>query len=336
MAETTPLRVLVTGAAGQIGYAVCFAVADGSMFGPQQSVILHMLEREEAKNTLLGVEMELNDGAFPLLHGIVGTVDPVTAFTGVDAIVMVGAFPRLAGMERKDLLEKNLDIFKTQGALIEQYASKNVKVLVVGNPANTNCLIASQYAPSIPKKNFSALTRLDQNRAVSEIARRAGVHPGDVSNIIIWGNHSTTQFPDTAHGVVNKSGKSIKVAEVVDQGALEGEFITMIQNRGGAVIKQRGASSAQSAARAIVCHMRDWFLGTQEGQFVSMAVVSDGKHYGIPEGLVFSFPCTCSNGDYTVVGGLELSDFAKEKLRITTEELQQEQTTVHTIIESRK
>lgn len=304
------------------------------MFGPNQNVILHMLEVEQGKNAMLGVEMELNDGAFPLLHGIVATIDPVTAFTAVDAIVMVGAFPRLAGMERKDLLAKNLGIFQAQGDLIEKHASRNVKVLVVGNPANTNCFVTAHFGKSIPKKNFTALTRLDQNRATSEIARRAQVHPGDVSNIIIWGNHSTTQFPDTAQGSVLKNGSLHKVSEFLKEEE-QGEFITMIQNRGAAVIKQRGASSAQSAARAIVCHMRDWFLGTAPNVYVSMAVVSDGS-YGVPEGLVFSFPCTCKDGEYSIVQGIELSDFAKEKLRITTEELQQEKNTVLSIMAENK
>jgi len=331
MSEAKPLRVLITVSAGNIGYAVSFAVADGSMFGPNQQVILHLLEIEQAKGALLGIEMELIDGAFPLLNGIVATVDPIAAFTNVDAIIMVGAFPRLKGMERKDLLAKNLGIFKTQGALIEQYASKNVKVLVVGNPANTNCLIASQFAPSIPRKNWSALTRLDQNRAVSEIAKRAKVFPGDVNNVIIWGNHSTTQFPDCSNANVVKNGKSSKVTEVVPQDFLNGEFISLIQNRGAAVIAQRGASSAQSASRAIVCHMRDWFLGTRPNEFVSMAVLSDGS-YGVPEGLVFSFPVTTANGEYTIVQGLNLSDFAKEKIKITTEELQQEKATVASLI----
>jgi len=331
--ENTPLRVLITGAAGNIGYCVSFAVADGSMFGPNQPVILHMLEIEQSKPALLGIEMELIDGAFPLLRGIKATVDPVEAFTGVDAIIMVGAFPRLKGMERKDLLAKNLGIFKSQGALIEQYASRNVKVLVVGNPANTNCLIAAQYAPSIPRKNFSALTRLDQNRAISQIAQKTGVSAGDVSNIIIWGNHSTTQFPDCSNAVVNKNGQSTKVSSLLDEHFLQQEFIPLIQNRGAAVIAQRGSSSAQSASRGIVCHMRDWFQGTKANEYVSMAVVSDGS-YGVPEGLVFSFPVTCNNGEYTIVQGLTLNDFAKEKIRITTEELQQEQTTVTALINS--
>lgn len=331
--ENTPLRVLITGAAGNIGYCVSFAVADGSMFGPNQPVILHMLEIEQSKPALLGIEMELIDGAFPLLRGIKATVDPVEAFTGVDAIIMVGAFPRLKGMERKDLLAKNLGIFKSQGALIEQYASRNVKVLVVGNPANTNCLIAAQFAPSIPRKNFSALTRLDQNRAISQIAQKTGASAGDVSNIIIWGNHSTTQFPDCSNAVVNKNGQATKVTTLLDEQFLQQEFIPLIQNRGAAVIAQRGSSSAQSASRGIVCHMRDWFQGTKANEYVSMAVVSDGS-YGVPEGLVFSFPVTCNNGDYTIVQGLTLNDFAREKIRITTEELQQEQNTVASLINS--
>lgn len=331
MFESKPLRVLVTGAAGQIGYAVSFAVADGSMFGPNQSVILHLLEIEQAKSALLGIEMELNDGAFPLLHGLVATTDPKLAFAGVDAIVMVGAFPRLKGMERKDLLEKNLGIFKAQGRYIEEYASRNVKVLVVGNPANTNCYICSQFAPSIPRKNFSALTRLDQNRAVSEIAKKAGVFPGDVKNAIIWGNHSTTQFPDWAHAVVRKDSKDIKVSEVVDEQFLKNEFIPLIQNRGAAVIAQRGAGSSQSASRAIVCHMKDWFLGTNPGTFVSMGVVSDGS-YGVPEGIVFSYPVTITNGEYSIVQGLSISDFAQEKINITSEELVQEKNSVTSII----
>jgi len=327
------LRVLITGAAGNIGYAVSFAVADGSMFGPNQKVILHLLEIENAKNALLGIEMELVDGAYPLLNGIVATVDPVVAFTGVDAIIMVGAFPRLKGMERKDLLEKNLGIFKTQGGLIEKYASRNVKVLVVGNPANTNCLIASQYAPSIPKKNFSALTRLDQNRAISLIANKTSVSAGNVRNVIIWGNHSTTQFPDCSHGIIVKDGNTLNVTEALDEKFLKEEFITTIQNRGASVIAQRGASSAQSASRAIVCHMRDWFLGTQPNSFVSMGVVSDGS-YGVPEGLVFSFPVTTSDGDYTIVQGLTMSDFAMEKMKITTAELEQERDTVAVLTQS--
>jgi len=322
------LRVLVTGAAGNIGYPVSFAVAEGLVFGASQKVILHLLDLESAKNSLLGVEMELIDGAYPLLESIVATVDPIVAFTNVDAVIMVGAFPRLKGMERKDLLAKNFTIFQSQGSLIEKYASKNVKVLVVGNPANTNCFIAQKFAPSIPEKNWSALTRLDQNRAVSELARRVGGSVASIKNVIIWGNHSTTQFPDCSYATIRQEGKEIAlVTEVVDKNSLNTDFITMIQNRGASVIAQRGASSAQSAARAIVCHMRDWFLGTKPGEFVSMAVLSDGS-YGIPKGLVFSFPVTCSNGDYAIVQGLDINELQREKLNITTHELEEERTTV--------
>jgi len=296
MSDRSPIRVLVTGAAGNIGYALVFAIADGAMFGPQQKVIIHMLEIEKAKDALLGIEMELIDGAYPLLQGIVATVDPVQAFTGVEAILMVGSFPRLKGMERKDLLEKNYGIFKAQGELIEKHASKNVKICVVGNPANTNCFIAAKFAPSIPAKHWSALTRLDQNRAQSEIAVRTKVPVGDVRNVIIWGNHSTTQYPECSRAEVTQSGKSVPVRELVDKTLLEGDFIRIIQNRGAAVINQRGSSSAQSASRAIVCHMRDWFLGTKSGDFASMAVISDGS-YDVPKGLVFSFPVTISNGE---------------------------------------
>jgi malate dehydrogenase len=325
--SNAPVRVLITGAAGNIGYAVSFSVAEGLVYGPNQPVILHLLEIEQAKKAVLGIEMELSDGAYPLVAGLVATTDPAQAFTGVDAIIMVGAFPRQKGMERKDLLEKNCSIFKNQGLLIEKYASKSVKVLVVGNPANTNCLIASMFAPSIPLKQWSALTRLDQNRAMSEIASRAKVSVGDVKNVVIWGNHSTTQFPDCSTAFISRNGKKHPVHEVLDKNYLTKEFIGTIQNRGGAVIAQRGTSSSQSAARAIIGHMRDWVQGTKPGEYVSMAVVSDGS-YNVPKGLVFSFPVTIQNGDYQIVKGLALNEFALEKMRITTEELEQEKATV--------
>jgi len=325
--ENKAMKVLVTGAAGQIGYAVSFLVASGAMFGPDQKVFLHLLEIEQAKKAVLGIEMELYDGAFPLLEGVLATTDPVQAFTGVEAIIMVGSFPRIKGMERKDLLSKNFAIFKNQGTLIDKHAARNVKVLVVGNPANTNCFICSKFAPSIPANQFSALTRLDQNRAVNEVARKCGVLPGDVKNVLIWGNHSTTQFPDCSHATVRVNGKEKKVTQVLEENYLNGEFIPMIQNRGAAVIAQRGSSSAQSAAQAIACHMRDWFLGTKPGEFVSMAVVSDGS-YGIPKGLVFSFPVSIKDGKYEIVKNLPISNFAQEKLNITTQELEQERDTV--------
>lgn len=326
-----PIRVLITGAAGNIGYAVAFAVAEGSIYGSNQRVILHLLEIETAKKALLGIEMELIDGAYPLLAGIVATTDPVEAFTGVEAIIMVGAFPRLKGMERKDLLQKNFAIFKSQGALIEKYAARNVKILVVGNPANTNCFVASKFAPSIPSKQWSALTRLDQNRAIAEIAVRANVSSGDVRNVIIWGNHSTTQFPDCTNATIAQGNKVSHVSNVLDKNFLTKEFVEIIQNRGGAVIAQRGASSSQSAARAIICHMRSWVQGTEPGEYVSMGVISDGS-YGVPKGLVFSFPVTIKNGEYTIVQGLKWDDFAKEKIRLTTQELEQEKETVLSLL----
>eukprot|EP01126_Amoeba_proteus_P021438 TRINITY_DN2177_c0_g1_i6.p1 TRINITY_DN2177_c0_g1~~TRINITY_DN2177_c0_g1_i6.p1 ORF type:complete len:370 (-),score=60.09 TRINITY_DN2177_c0_g1_i6:102-1211(-) len=321
-----PIRVLITGSAGNIGYALAFGIAEGNAFGPHQPVILHLLEIEPAKKALEGVKMELDDGAFPLLVGIVATTDPVTAFKDVNVIVMVGAFPRQKGMERKDLLERNASIFRQQGSLIEQYASRKVKILVVGNPANTNCLIASRFAPSIPSDQWSCLTRLDQNRAITQISTRLGVSAGNVKNIIIWGNHSSTQYPDCASAfAVSPTGDVNSVTSLFDETYLRGEFVETVQKRGAAVIATRGASSAQSAARAIVCHLRDWFLGTPRGEYVSMGIISDGS-YGVPRGLVFSFPVTVDSdsGRYSIVQGLPLDDFAKEKIRITTQELLEE------------
>jgi len=324
--ESNPLRVIITGAAGNIGYAVAFSAADGSMFGPNQRVILHLLEIEQAKQATEGVKMELIDGAFPLLVDVVVTTDVAVGFKDVDAVIMVGAFPRQKGMERKDLLAKNFGIFRAQGQAIEKFASRNVKVCVVGNPANTNCLIASKFAPSIPAKNWSALTRLDQNRAVSHIAGRLNVLPGQVKNVIIWGNHSTTQFPDCNHAVVIKDSP-VPVTKLEDKQYLAGEFVTTIQNRGAAVIATRGLSSAQSAARAITCHMRDWFLGTAKDEFVSMGVLSDGS-YGVPKDLVFSFPVSISGGEYAIVQGLEWDEAARERIKTTTDELLEEKETV--------
>jgi len=326
--QVSPLRVVITGAAGNIGYAVAFSAADGGMFGPTQRVILHLLEIEQAKQAAEGVKMELIDGAYPLLVDVVVTTDSAVAFKDVDAVIMVGAFPRQKGMERKDLLAKNFGIFRAQGQAIEKFASRNVKVCVVGNPANTNCLIASKFAPSIPPKNWSALTRLDQNRAVSHIAGRLKVLPGQVKNVIIWGNHSATQYPDCNHAVVlGIEDSAIAVTKLEDKQYLAGDFVTHIQNRGAAVIATRGLSSAQSAARAITCHMRDWFLGTSKGELVSMAVLSDGS-YGIPKDLVFSFPVSISGGQYTIVQGLEWDEAGRKRIKITTDELLEEKETV--------
>jgi len=315
------LRVVVTGAAGQIGYALVPLIASGQMFGERQPVILHLLEVEFVMKALEGVVMELVDGAYPLLAGIVPTCDANVAFKDVDVCILVGSFPRKPGMERADLLEKNGSIFQAQGKAIEQLASRNVKILVVGNPANTNCLIARQFAPSIPEKNFSALTRLDHNRAVSQIANKLNVPVAQVKNVIIWGNHSTTQFPDAnAADAGNK-----KVKELIDKEYLEGPFVGTVQKRGAEILAARGLSSALSAAQAIVCHIRSWWFGTPEGEFVSMAVVSDGS-YNVPKGLVFSFPVTIKNGHWEIVQGLTFTDFGKEAIRATTEELQQEKT----------
>jgi len=314
-----PLRVVVTGAAGQIGYALLPLIASGQMFGTSQPVILHLLEVEFVMKALEGVVMELVDGAFPLLAGIVPTCDAAVAFKDADVCILVGSFPRKPGMERADLLEKNGSIFQVQGKAIEQYASKNVKILVVGNPANTNCLIARQFAPSIPEKNFSALTRLDHNRAVAQIASKLNVPVSQVKNVIIWGNHSTTQFPDA--NAAEASNKKVK--ELIDKDYLEGPFVSTVQKRGAEILAARGLSSALSAAYAIVCHIKNWWFGTPEGEWVSMAVISDGS-YHVPKGLVFSFPVTIKNGQWEIVQGLTFTDFGKAAIRDTTEELQQE------------
>jgi len=313
--------VVVTGAAGQIGYALLPLIANGDMLGPNQPVILQLLEIEPVMQVLEGVCMELQDAAYPLLHGIVQTSNPDVAFKDADICLLVGAIPRKEGMKRADLLEKNIGIFKVQGTAIDKYASRNVKVLVVGNPANTNCFTCRHYAPSIPSKNFSALTRLDHNRASGEIANRIGVNVGDVKNIIIWGNHSDTQFPDVSHGHV-KNGPSL-ITAVGNEDYLNNEYITFVQKRGGNVIAKRGFSSALSAAKAIVDHVRDWVLGTPQGEWVSMGVVSDGS-YGIEEGLIYSFPVECRNGEYHIVKNLEIGDFARSKMNLTMNELQGE------------
>eukprot|EP01129_Flabellula_baltica_P010988 TRINITY_DN471_c0_g1_i1.p1 TRINITY_DN471_c0_g1~~TRINITY_DN471_c0_g1_i1.p1 ORF type:complete len:339 (-),score=112.37 TRINITY_DN471_c0_g1_i1:29-1045(-) len=324
-------RVLVTGAAGQIGYQLVSLVAKGDMLGPDQPVILHLLEIPPAADALNGVVMELNDCAYPLLEGIVATVDPEEAFVDVDYCLLVGAFPRLQGMERKDLIEKNVGIFSVQGGYLDRLASKDVKVVVVGNPANTNCLTLMQNAPSIPKKNFSALTRLDHNRAISQIAVRAGVNVNDVQGVAIWGNHSKTQYPDVNNATVNGT----PVREVInDEEWLNGDFITTVQNRGAAIIAARKASSALSAAKAIVDHMRDWALGSGD-KIVSMAVLSDGS-YGIEEEVMFSFPVKTNNGDYEIVQGLDLPEFSQEKLQLSLQELIEERDTAREIIASQQ
>jgi len=318
-----PVRVAVTGAAGQISYSLLFRIASGSMLGPDQPVILQMLEITPALGALQGVAMELDDCAFPLLAGTVLTDDPKVAFKDVDYALLVGARPRGPGMERKDLLEANAAIFSVQGKALNEVASRNVKVLVVGNPANTNSLIAQRNAPDLDPRNFTAMTRLDHNRALSQLAAKTGTSINDIRKMTIWGNHSSTQYPDISNTTVN--GKAAD--GLVERAWYENEFIPTVQQRGAAVIKARGASSAASAANAAVDHMRTWALGTAEGDWVSMGVYSDGS-YGIDKGLIYSFPVTCKNGDWSIVQGLSISEFSAAKMKATEKELQEERDAV--------
>jgi len=319
-----PIRVVVTGAAGQIAYSLLYMVAKGDVFGPDQTIILHLLDITPMMGVLEGVVMELADCALPLLRQVVPTADPAVAFKDVSAAFLVGAMPRREGMERKDLLSANVKIFKVQGEALDKHAKKDVKVLVVGNPANTNALICSHYAPSIPRENFTAMTRLDQNRARAHIAVKVNVPIENVKNVIIWGNHSATQFPDVNHatakiGVVEKS-----VYDAVNnQSYLENDFVSIIQKRGAAVIAARKMSSAMSAAKAASDHMKDWWNGTSAGNFVSMGVVSDGS-YGIPKDIVFSFPVEIKDKKWAIVQGLDVNAFARSKLDVTSQELLEE------------
>mmetsp|Transcript_7746 Transcript_7746/g.23353 ORF Transcript_7746/g.23353 Transcript_7746/m.23353 type:complete len:330 (-) Transcript_7746:136-1125(-) len=318
-----PLTVCVTGAAGQIGYALLPHLCSGATFGPDQPIKLHLLDLniEAVQTNLGGVKMELEDATYPLLKGVVTTGEPEVAFKGADAVIMLGAFPRKDGMERKDLLEKNCGIFKVQGELLNTVASKTVKVLVVGNPANTNCLIAATNAPNIPRENFSALTRLDHNRAIAQLGLKAGVPLEQVANAIIWGNHSSTQYPDIASATIN--GKPAK--EVIpDEEWYKNTFIPLVQKRGAAIIAARKLSSALSAAQAISDHMNNWFLGTPAGKYVSMAVDSTGNPYGVEPGLIYSFPVTCAGGKWTIVPGLAIDEYSKGKLKATEAELLEE------------
>jgi len=324
MATKAPVRVLITGAAGQIGYTLTFAIARGDMLGYDQPVILQLLDIVPCMEALGGVVMELEDCAFPLVRGIVATADVPEAFNNIDYAILVGSFPRKDGMERKDLLQRNAGIFVEQGKALDKFSKKTVKVVVVGNPANTNCAIAQHCAPSIPKENFTALTRLDHNRAKGQIAKSLHVSPDHVQKVTIWGNHSSTQFPDTFHAVVNDKGAKHPVREALKNDSyLDGDFIKLIQQRGAAVIKARKASSAASAAAAIVNHMQDWIFGTREGDWVSMAVFSDGS-YGITPGLIYSYPVTVKDGKYSIVQGLNISDFSRKKLDETAAELIEE------------
>lgn len=322
------IRVAVTGAAGNIGYALLFRIANGDLFGPEQPVILQMLEITPAMNALEGVAMELNDCAFPLLTDMVLSDDANTAFSGASWALLVGARPRGAGMERKDLLDANGAIFKPQGAAINRHASSDVRVLVVGNPANTNCLIAMRNAPDVPDERFMAMTRLDHNRALTQLAQKATVPVTEVKKMTIWGNHSATQYPDVYHAEI--SGRP--AAEVINDDAwIKDTFIPTVQKRGAAIIAARGQSSAASAANAAINHVQTWYHGTSEGDWTSMAVPSTGQ-YGSPEGVIFSYPVVVKDGTYHIVDGLSLSDFDKQKIAQTGNELLEEREAVSEII----
>ncbi|MEY4365279.1 MAG: hypothetical protein RLZZ305_623 [Actinomycetota bacterium] len=317
---TTPIRVAVTGAAGQIGYSLLFRIASGAVFGPDQPVILQMLEITPALGALEGVTMELDDCAFPLLAGTVRTDNAETAFGDADAAFLVGAMPRKDGMERGDLLSANGGIFKPQGQALAASARRDVKVLVVGNPANTNALIAMNNAKGLDPRRFTAMTRLDHNRAVSQLAAKTARPVSSIRKMTIWGNHSSTQYPDLFHCEVD--GKNA-AALVKDQNWLENDFIPTVAKRGAAIIKARGLSSAASAANAAIDHMRSWALGTDSGDWVSMAVPSDGS-YGVPEGIISSFPCTCSGGEWKIVQGLEIDAFSRSRIDASVAELVEE------------
>ena len=322
-----PVRVTITGAAGNIGYALAFRVAAGDMLGPDQPVILQLLEITPALDALKGVAMELNDCAFPLLRGLVTTDDANIAFKDCDYALLVGARPRGPGMERKDLLAANGAIFGPQGKALNDHASRNVKVLVVGNPANTNALIAQAAAPDLNPRNFTAMTRLDHNRALSQLAEKTGTHSTDVAKMTIWGNHSSTQYPDISHATVQ--GKPAK--GLVEDSWYKDTFIPVVQQRGAAIIKARGASSAASAASAAIDHMRTWALGTNGDDWVSMGVPSDGS-YGIAPGIIYSYPCRCKNGDYEIVQGLDIDAFSREKMDATDRELREERAAVENLL----
>jgi malate dehydrogenase len=318
------MRVAVTGAAGQIGYSLLFRIASGAMLGPEQPVVLQMLEITPALDALRGVAMELEDCAFPLLADMVQTDDADVAFGDADVALLVGAMPRKAGMERSDLLSANGGIFKPQGEALGRSASKDAKILVVGNPANTNSLIAMNNAAGLDAGRFTAMTRLDHNRAMAQLASKVGTPVADVTKMTIWGNHSTTQYPDLFHCEIG--GRNAAEA-VGDQAWIENDFIPTVAKRGAAIIEARGASSAASAANAAIDHIANWHLGTPEGDWVSMAVPSDGS-YGVPEGLISSFPCTCSGGEYSIVAGLEIDEFSRAKIDGSVAELAEERDAV--------
>ena len=316
----TPVRVAVTGAAGQIGYSLVFRIASGAMLGPDQPVVLQLLEIPPAMGALDGVAMELYDCAFPLLAGLELSDDPGTAFNGANVALLVGSRPRSKGMERQDLLEANGAIFTGQGRSLNDHAADDLRVLVIGNPANTNCLIAMNSAPDVPDERFTAMMRLDHNRALTQVAQKLGTSVNDVSRMTIWGNHSATQYPDLVHCEI-PGGTAAAVID--DQAWLEGDFIPTVQQRGAAIIEARGASSAASAANAAIDHVHDWMSGTPAGDWVSMGVTSDGS-YGVPEGLLCGFPVTCADGAYEVVQGLEIDDFSRARIDASVAELASE------------
>ena len=312
----TPLRVAITGAAGQISYSIIFRIASGDMLGKDQPVILQLLEIPPAMAALNGVVMELNDCAFPLVEGIIPTDDPNVAFKETDYAVLVGARPRGPGMERSDLLKANAEIFSVQGKALNDNANENVKILVVGNPANTNALIALKNAPDLNPKNITAMMRLDHNRAVSQLAGKTGTHTTKIEKMVVWGNHSATQYPDISYATIDGEAAKGKV----DEDWYVNDFIPTVQQRGAAIIKARGASSAASAASAAVDHMRDWALGT-DGRWVSMAVHSAGNSYGIDEDIIYAFPIVCENGEWKEIPGLDISNFSAERMKATEQEL---------------
>jgi malate dehydrogenase len=322
-----PVRVTVTGAAGQIGYALLFRIASGAMLGDDQPVILQLLDITPAMDALEGVRMELEDCAFPLLAGVVCTDDPDTGFKDSDYALLVGARPRGPGMERKDLLEANAAIFSVQGKAINASASRDIRVLVVGNPANTNALITQRNAPDINPRHFTAMTRLDHNRAKTQIANKTGKTVNDITHMTIWGNHSATQYPDLFNARVDGQA----AIDLVDQDWYENDFIPSIQQRGAAVIAARGASSAASAANAAIGHMRSWALGTEGDDWVSMGVRSDGS-YGISEGLIYSFPCRCSDGEWEIVQDADIGEFSRAKMTATEQELSEERDAVQHLL----
>jgi malate dehydrogenase len=317
---------VVTGAAGNIAYSIIFMIAKGEMLGFDQPIELRLLDIPQAAAKIVGVEMEVKDCAFPLVVKLVATTDYAVAFKGCDIAMLVGARPRADGMQRADLLKANAAIFEGQGKALDTYASKDCKVLVVGNPANTNAMIAMRNAPSIPKQNFTAMTRLDQNRAYSQVADKINAPISSLYNLAVWGNHSKTQYPCVDHATVHTSAGSKSMKEAVnDSKWLEGEFLTEVQNRGGAIIKARGASSAASAAKAAVDHVNEWVTGTPAGTVSSMAVISDGNSYGIPAGIIYSFPCVCVNGVWRIVEGLVIDAYSRNLMDASAKELLEEQ-----------